>query len=299
MAHRALHDRAQLSPVDAGGAFGLLARDRTTSMAELGDIRRFNSEWERTASIEVRHGHQTVLDTYQSHDRITGGIREDLLETAYTTWKNDVDVGQVKPHDRPRHRQTSSRGLSPGAGPEDLADATLHEVTSFDGERIPSLAIAQRRGEPGPAVRDPRCQRPAGGPLGSRAARVIRAPARPLMSSSSTKTKGTACRSWRIASKPIREPSSSSTESSGRVSHPETSQRRQPLWRPGEQFAARRRGVEGTIGDSRTSEEALARCVTPHVVSGDPDPSGLAVRSDRQLGTAVRHDSSACDTHRG
>jgi hypothetical protein len=86
-------DWAQQGSVDAGGAFGLLARDENTSVAELGEVHRFKSEWERTASIGLRHGDETALDTYESHDRITGGTREVLLETIYTAWKRDIEAG--------------------------------------------------------------------------------------------------------------------------------------------------------------------------------------------------------------
>jgi hypothetical protein len=86
-------DWAQQGSVDAGGAFGLLARDDNTSVAELGEVHRFSTEWERTASIELRHGVESALDTYESNDRITGGTREELLEAVYTAWKRDIDAG--------------------------------------------------------------------------------------------------------------------------------------------------------------------------------------------------------------
>ena len=86
-------DWAQQGSVEAGGAFGLLARDETTSVAELGEVHRFSSEWERAASIELRHGNESALDTYESHDRITGGTREELLEAVYLAWKHDIDTG--------------------------------------------------------------------------------------------------------------------------------------------------------------------------------------------------------------
>ncbi len=86
-------DWAQQGSVDAGGAFGLLARDENTSVAELAEVHRFSSEWERTASIELRRGNESALDTYESHGRIAGGTREDLLETIYTAWKHDIDAG--------------------------------------------------------------------------------------------------------------------------------------------------------------------------------------------------------------
>jgi hypothetical protein len=87
-------DWAQLSAVDAGGAFALLARDENASVAELGEVRRFKSEWERAATIELRHGRKSALDAYESHDRITGGTRDDLLDIIYDAWKKDVDAGK-------------------------------------------------------------------------------------------------------------------------------------------------------------------------------------------------------------
>ncbi|MGC9962096.1 MAG: MobF family relaxase [Acidimicrobiales bacterium] len=86
-------DWAQQGSVDAGGAFGLLARHENTSVAELGEVHRFSSAWERAASIELRRGNEKALDSYESHNRITGGTREELLETIYTAWKHDTDTG--------------------------------------------------------------------------------------------------------------------------------------------------------------------------------------------------------------
>jgi conjugative relaxase-like TrwC/TraI family protein len=86
-------DWAQQGSVDAGGAFGLLARHENTSVAELGEVHRFSSAWERAASIELRRGNEKALDSYESHNRITGGTREELLEAVYTAWKHDIDAG--------------------------------------------------------------------------------------------------------------------------------------------------------------------------------------------------------------
>ena len=48
-------DWAQLSAVETGGAFGMLAR-RRDQVPELTDVRRFANEWEKTASLGLRHG---------------------------------------------------------------------------------------------------------------------------------------------------------------------------------------------------------------------------------------------------
>jgi conjugative relaxase-like TrwC/TraI family protein len=87
-------DWGQLSAVDAGGAFGLLARDRGDLAPELTDVRRFTEDWERTASVEMRLGREGVIDTYEAHGRITGGERETLLDAVYLAWKSDVDAGK-------------------------------------------------------------------------------------------------------------------------------------------------------------------------------------------------------------
>jgi len=74
-------DWAQLSAVDAGGAFGLLARDENASVAELGEVRRFDSEWERAASIELRHGRKAALTPMSP----TKGSPAELARTSSTS----------------------------------------------------------------------------------------------------------------------------------------------------------------------------------------------------------------------
>src|SRR5690606_14799207 len=69
-------DYAQLQSVDAGGAFTLLLSDRDDA-PELLNVHRFTHEWEKTASLGLRHGHAEVIDTYLDHDRITGGEAEE------------------------------------------------------------------------------------------------------------------------------------------------------------------------------------------------------------------------------
>lgn len=64
-------DWAQLASVDAGGAFGMLVRDRGEGLApELTGVRRFTHEWERTASVQLRVGDTTALDAYAAHGRL-------------------------------------------------------------------------------------------------------------------------------------------------------------------------------------------------------------------------------------
>lgn len=83
-------DWAQLSAVDAGGAFAMLVRDRDLS-PELSDVRRFVNDWEKTASIGLRVGDDDALNAYDEHGRIESGTRDELLDALYRAWKDDTD----------------------------------------------------------------------------------------------------------------------------------------------------------------------------------------------------------------
>lgn len=87
-------DWAQLAAVDAGGAFGMLVRDRHDA-PELTDVRRFRNEWEKHASLGLRIGDSDVIDTYLHHDRVSSGGYEQILEHAYQAWKTDQTAGKT------------------------------------------------------------------------------------------------------------------------------------------------------------------------------------------------------------
>ena len=87
-------DYAQLQSVDAGGAFALIARDRADT-PELVDVHRFTHTWEKTASLELRHGRTAAIDTYLAHERIAEGDGEAMTDTAYNAWRADRDAGLV------------------------------------------------------------------------------------------------------------------------------------------------------------------------------------------------------------
>ncbi|MHB8296567.1 MAG: MobF family relaxase [Acidimicrobiales bacterium] len=87
-------DWAQLSAVEAGGAFSLLVAERGDLAPELVDVRRFRSEWEKAASVELRLGREAAIDAYESHGRVGGGERSEMLERLYQAWKADVDAGR-------------------------------------------------------------------------------------------------------------------------------------------------------------------------------------------------------------
>lgn len=85
-------DWAQLSAVETGGAFGMLVRHRRR-VPELTDVRRFAYDWEKTASLALRHGDINVLDAYDEHGRLHDGDAETMLDTLYNAWQTDRDAG--------------------------------------------------------------------------------------------------------------------------------------------------------------------------------------------------------------
>ncbi|KDA06384.1 conjugal transfer protein [Microbacterium sp. CH12i] len=87
-------DYAQLQAVDAGGAFGLLTHDRN-DVPELVDVHRFTHDWEKRASLDLRHGHTDVIDTYDEHQRIVDGDTEEMIDSAYTAWRSDLVAGRA------------------------------------------------------------------------------------------------------------------------------------------------------------------------------------------------------------
>ncbi|GAB3059168.1 hypothetical protein GCM10027053_21350 [Intrasporangium mesophilum] len=87
-------DWAQLSPVQAGGAFKLVATDRDHA-PELLDVRRFRNEWEREASLRLRTGRPAAADTYVERGRVVGGDREPVLDALLEAWQADVAAGRT------------------------------------------------------------------------------------------------------------------------------------------------------------------------------------------------------------
>lgn len=87
-------DWAQLSPVQAGGAFKLLADARPDAPA-LHDVRRFRHEWERDASLDLRAGRTSIAATYTAQGRVESGTREDMVDLIFDGWKQDLQAGQT------------------------------------------------------------------------------------------------------------------------------------------------------------------------------------------------------------
>lgn len=87
-------DWAQLSAVESGGAFGMLARS-IDGPPELTEVRRFRNDWEKDASLQVRAGDPAVISSYQQHDRVHGGDLDEMLDVAYTAWRADIAAGKA------------------------------------------------------------------------------------------------------------------------------------------------------------------------------------------------------------
>jgi hypothetical protein len=80
-------DTAQLGAVEAGGVFRLLAREVPT--AELHEVRRFDAEWERQASVRLRDGDLAATAAYDRHGRIRGADEQAACDRAAAMWLAD------------------------------------------------------------------------------------------------------------------------------------------------------------------------------------------------------------------
>ena len=87
-------DWAQLQSVDAGGAFAMLA-DARDDAPELIDIYRFTHEWEKAASLDLRHGHAEAVEAYVAHERVHDGDTDAMLDGAYRAWVEDTTAGNT------------------------------------------------------------------------------------------------------------------------------------------------------------------------------------------------------------
>ena len=87
-------DWAQLQAVDAGGAFTMLVADRADP-PELTDIHRFTNQWEKPASLLLRHGDLTAINQYEAHGRLAEGSLEQVTAQAYEAWRADTAKGHA------------------------------------------------------------------------------------------------------------------------------------------------------------------------------------------------------------
>jgi hypothetical protein len=127
-------DWAQLQSVDAGGAFGMLVADRDDDAPELSDVHRFVNDWEKTASLSLRHGHVEVIDTYAAHGRIHQGDTDAMTDAAYQAWRADTLAGRATI--LVSDSNESVKALNERARADLILDGTIggdREVPLFDG----------------------------------------------------------------------------------------------------------------------------------------------------------------------
>jgi conjugative relaxase-like TrwC/TraI family protein len=86
-------DWAQLSAIENGGGFGLVARS-IVDAPELTDVRRFRYDWEKAATLSLRHGDASILAEYAAHRRLHDTADQDAaLDAVYRAWYDDRASG--------------------------------------------------------------------------------------------------------------------------------------------------------------------------------------------------------------
>ncbi|WP_422936716.1 MobF family relaxase [Sinomonas sp. P47F7] len=128
-------DYAQLQSVDAGGAFSLLVHDRDDA-PELLDVHRFTNEWEKAASLGLRHGRTEVIDTYIENGRVLEGETEAMVDAAYGAWRADLLAGRASLLIADSNEAVTA--LNVRARTDLVLDGTVHgsrEVELHDGSR--------------------------------------------------------------------------------------------------------------------------------------------------------------------
>lgn len=141
-------DDAQLSAVESGGVFRLIARD--TNAATLSTVWRFHHDWERAASLQLRHGNTDAITTYRDHQRIHSGADDAMRDAAYTAWHTDEQRGLrslmiAANNDTVADLNTRARIDRIHTGEAEPAGVTLHDGTHAGvGDRI-ITRLNQRR----------------------------------------------------------------------------------------------------------------------------------------------------------
>ena len=101
-------DHGQLTAVESGGGMTMLAKH--LGYTQLAIPMRFSAEWERDASLRLRQGDKTVLETYAEHGRIIGASREEalgILRQRYVAQQLAGEGALLMAHDRDDCRELS------------------------------------------------------------------------------------------------------------------------------------------------------------------------------------------------
>ena len=173
-------DTAQLGAVDAGGMFGLLAGE--VPVAELHEVRRFEAQWEREASVRLRDGDLAAVAAYDRHGRIRSTDEEAAYDRAASMWLADhlrgkdvlllagsnAEAAELSRRVQARLLQLGTVGhpqvaLSDGnqAGVGDLVRARLNTEIDAGGRKLTNRDTLKITGWRGPEA-EVRRQRPDG-----------------------------------------------------------------------------------------------------------------------------------------
>ncbi len=147
-------DPCQLSAVETGGAFGLLAASRPDTPT-LSVVRRFTDPdgsrrvWEENAAAGLRVGDETAAAEYIRRGRVHAGERDDMVDTAYAAWLADTagGVGSVliaADNDTVRTLNQRARAdlVAGGAVDDEGTTIRLHDGLSVGrGDRIVTREI--------------------------------------------------------------------------------------------------------------------------------------------------------------
>ncbi len=149
-------DHHQLGPVDAGGAFALLADDGHP--LHLDTLWRFTHPWEAHATNHLRDGNPDILNLYDQHGRLHDGPYEQMIDAAYTAWTTDQATGATSvllAHDRRTVAALNHRARTDRI---DAGDVTPDGITTRHGTTlgIGDIVITRRndRRHPLPATGD-------------------------------------------------------------------------------------------------------------------------------------------------
>ena len=85
-------DTAQLGAVEAGGMMRLIAED--LGHWELAEVRRFDAEWERLASLQLRQGARAAVRAYDAHGRVRAGHQHAAEASAVGLYLADYLMGR-------------------------------------------------------------------------------------------------------------------------------------------------------------------------------------------------------------
>lgn len=121
-------DPLQFAAVGRSGMFGHLVD--TFGAIELDRVHRFAADWERAASLRLRHGDTTVVDLYEQHHRLHGGTATHMRRAVVDAWWQATEVGEKAAMMAPTREAVTALNLAAqlrrlGAGELNRAGPTL------------------------------------------------------------------------------------------------------------------------------------------------------------------------------